>query len=514
MKLTYILIAINVILMSNAQAQPGTLDSTFSFDGIQVANFSTSADQGLGMAIQTDGKIVVVGSSFLNGSFDCTALRLLPDGMIDNTFDNDGKVSINLSNTNDIAYAVTIQSDGKIILAGHKSGLNISDFMIIRLNSNGSLDTSFGNAGIVTTDEAGNNDIPSAIALQPDGKILVAGHTQIGVQNDFMVCRYLTDGTLDSTFNANGKKIFPVGPNNDLCQALKLQADGKIVLAGNAAYPGAQSNNFATARLLPDGSLDTTFNSTGIAVIDFYNTDEEAYGLAIQNDGKILVGGYANIAGSNDFALLRLLPNGLLDSLFSNDGKQTTTFASNFDYGKAIELQPDGKILMAGFSTGGTNQFALCRFLSNGDLDSGFSADGQVLTSILNNTGAAAYAMQLQIDGKILLAGQSGINTTAYTIVRYNNTNFTGIESSDNFLNHLLVSPNPFDNYTIFSTSYPIQDPTITIFNNYGQKVALAIYYLAPGKWMIEKGNQPAGLYYVQIKVAQQIIGTARLVIY
>ncbi|MEH2110959.1 DUF4347 domain-containing protein [Nostoc sp.] len=291
-----------------------------------------------------------------------TAYTSVLSVVLDASFDSDGKVTTDLGSA-DIARSVVVQDDGKILVAG----VSNSNFAVVRYNSNGSLDTSFGSAGKVTTD-IGNktSDTSYSIALQPNGKILVAGVSG----NNFAVVRYNSDGSLDTSFDSDGKVTTDLG-GTDVAYSIALQADGKIILAGK------RSNDFAVVRYNTDGSLDASFGSAGKVITNLGSTDI-AYSVTLQDDGNIIVGGVSN----NNFALVRYNSEGSLDTSFGSAGKVITDLGST-DIAYSVTLQGDSKIILAGKRG---NDFALTRYNSDGSLDTSFGGAGKVITNI--NTSA------------------------------------------------------------------------------------------------------------------------------
>ena len=246
------------------------------------------------------------------------------------------------------AWGVAIQSDGKIVAAGDSN----FDFAVVRYNTDGSLDTSFGAGGKVTTALGSSFDYGYSLALQPDGKIVVCG--QIG--GDFGLVRYNTDGSLDTSFDGDGKVITALGPAEDSGQSVAIQPDGKIVAAGRSS--NGINFDFAVVRYNPDGSLDTSFNGDGKVTTAVGPSDDHAWGVALQSDGKIVVCGETR----GNFALVRYNADGSLDTSFGEDGKTTTDIGSTNDLGLAVAIQSDGKIVVAGKGGGG---FAVARYIGD-----------------------------------------------------------------------------------------------------------------------------------------------------
>ncbi len=344
----------------------GSLDTSFGSSGVVVTPILSEADKAYSVAIQPDGKIVVAGFASTRGSgssfiFYFAVVRYNIDGTLDTIFGVDGKVTTSVLGAIDIARSVAIQPDGKIILAGETStGGSVFDIAVVRYNPDGSLDTTFGVGGKVTTFLSGHNDNDHAesVVVQPDGRIVVAGRSEVGPNYDFAVVRYNSDGSLDTTFDSDGKVTTPIRSGGDWAYGVKIQPDGKIVVAGNASDGSA---DFAVVRYNQDGSLDLTFDGDGKVTTPVFVGSDGAQSVAIQPDGKIVLAGFAN--GIYDFALVRYNPNGSLDPTFDGDGIITTSFLSSHDFAFSMAIQPDGKIVAVGYTVTGNNTgFALARY--------------------------------------------------------------------------------------------------------------------------------------------------------
>src|SRR5918999_1292608 len=240
-----------VTIASPAAAPPGDLDPTFDGDGKVTTDVAGSFDQAFGMAIQGDGKIVAAGVAVVSGADDFALARYNSDGSLDITFDGDGKVTTDFGS--DQAFAVAIQGDGKIVAAGGAFVSNNQDFALARYNTDGSLDTTFDGDGKVTTDLAGGTDQAYAVAIQ-GGKIVVTGGAVVSGGEDFALARYNTDGALDTTFSGDGRVNTDFGSANEQARGVAIQGDGKIVVAGFAFVSGA--NDFALARYQSQGTAD------------------------------------------------------------------------------------------------------------------------------------------------------------------------------------------------------------------------------------------------------------------
>jgi uncharacterized delta-60 repeat protein len=361
----------------------GSLDPSFGAGGIAEAAFGVSADQITAIALRADGKILAVGLTVAQGTSDFALALFNSNGSLDTSFGTDGKATTDVSGAgvSDSVCGAAIQADGKILVGGSSitNGTGL-DFVLVRYNSDGSLDATFGAGGKVTTDFANSNDNALAMVFQPDGKVILAGTTQILNQGlsqgtAFALVRYNTDGSPDTTFGAGGKVITKFlnqqGRSSGQANALTLQSDGKIVAGGIASPNDVQ--DFALARYNTDGSLDASLGSGGLVTTDMGSDSDTVAGLAVRPDGKIVAAGSRDLdVGSitrGDFALARYNTDGSLDASFGNSGRAITDFGGMEDQAAAVAIQSDGKIVVAGFTvTGATpagaiiTQFALARY--------------------------------------------------------------------------------------------------------------------------------------------------------
>jgi uncharacterized delta-60 repeat protein len=330
---------------------PGTLDVTFSGDGKLPIDFGNNADIGQFVVAQPDGKLIVIGSSTPDINADFALARYNNDGSPDMTFDADGRVTTDFvrdlfGSGHDVAYAGALQSDGKLVVVGETSGGfgYYQSFAVARYNANGSLDSSFDGDGRVTTD-FGNNNYGRSVAIQADGKIVVSGITSGGTTSYFALARYNANGSLDSTFDQDGKLIADFHGWGVYGGKIVLQSDGKILLAGSRTDP-YNEDDFAVARYSPDGSLDTNFGGGGLVVTNIFSADDFCNSIAIQPDGKIILAGSSYDAGVSYPVMARYGTNGELDASFGTNGKVISTSNGSGMEGKAVAIQPNGKILI------------------------------------------------------------------------------------------------------------------------------------------------------------------------
>ncbi len=399
---------------------PGTLDTSFGNSGIVITDFDSQIDEANAIAIQSDGKILVAGVAKITGNNnDFAIVRYNADGTLDSSFGNNGKTTTNFGNLrNDVVCAIAIQTDGKIVVAGYTNEGGNLNFAVARYSINGSLDTSFSGDGMVYTDlNSSSTDCAYAIAIQGDGKILVAGYTipNGGSIADIAVVRYKSDGSLDTEFSPNGIVITDIDNNkNDYARSIAIQPDGKILIGGD--YNG---NRFAIVRYNENGSLDTNFNINGKKVLQLGSGLHMGNSLVLQNDGKIILAGHANFtsSASYDFAIACLLSNGNIDNTFGTNGYVQTHFegTNRNDYAYGAAIDSSGRIVVAGHTSITTNvyDFAYVRYNSNGAIDNSFS-------TIIHDIGSdddRVTSVAIQSDGKILIAGKKKISDTNYDFV-------------------------------------------------------------------------------------------------
>ena len=405
-------------LSQPALAAPGSLDTSFDTDGIVITPFNSFYNSSVSSVVtQSNGKIVAAGSTETANGDAFALARYMPNGALDTSFDYNGKVNTLIGYPYSGARAVAIQSNGRIVAAGFAVIGSHTEFALARYMPNGELDTNFHGDGKVTT-PFGSGARASSIAIQPNGKIVVAGEALIGGSYDFALARYKVNGNLDSSFSG-GKVNTPFGTHDAHAYSVAIQSDGKIVAAGdmfNGTY-----ERFALARYKSHGAPDNTF-SGGKVMTSFGPRNASAASVAVQPNGKIVAAGRALNGSNNDlFAIARYKSHGAPDNTFSG-GKVTTSINSYSDVtATAVAIQSNGRIVAAGQAFNGTHsEVAITRYKVNGILDGTFGTGGKVTTSI-NNQDASAKSVTLQSnDGKIVAAGQvySG-NNYEFVLTRY-----------------------------------------------------------------------------------------------
>jgi uncharacterized delta-60 repeat protein len=394
-----------------AYGQAGGLDPSFSGDGKVTTDVTPRGDFASKVAIQADGKIVVVGGANWERNPKFVLLRYNADGTLDTSFGGDGRVTTDFTRKEDAAWGVAIQSDGKIVAAGDAGlGTRNSRFAVARYNANGTLDTTFGGDGKVTTQFTRHDDPVAGVALQSDGKIVVSGGAAWDTRNgNFALARYNTHGRLDTSFGGDGRVTTDFARRRDYANVVAVQADGKIVAGGYAEYSRTTGRNrFAIARYDANGTLDTAFNSDGKLTTNVTRRNDVVMDLGLQPDGKIVAAGISSSDGSNpNVALARYAADGSRDASFGGDGKVTTDFTGGYDQAYAVALQPDGKIVVGGAAVGLGGRFLIARYDTSGTLDVTFNGGGFAATDF-SGQDDFAYGLALQPDGNIVLAGGSG----------------------------------------------------------------------------------------------------------
>ncbi len=438
----------------------GTIDTTFDLDGHALIDFGTGTEIANGVAIAPNGRIVVAGVS----DRSIAAARLLTSGALDPTFDGDGKFTRQLYTTANVANAVTVQPDGKLLLAGSTwqfaSTSSNHDAFVMRLNASGTLDRTFNSTG-VSYIQASRYDDAKAMTLLADGKIVVSGSTNANFRSNVLVSRLNADGTLDSSFDFDGTAFQAIsGFSTDTLggETHLVQSDGSIIVAAggrlmsfdsSGAYQassfvavfgfqsiaslkttadqklmliGTAFSRFAVGRLNTDRTYDTSFSGDGVAPISIGASDDVAGRSVILADGKVLVPS----TSQGTFAVTRFNADGTLDTSFSQDGKLTIPLGNQFVSARAtaVAVQPDGRMIVVGqasqMATISTIQFvdsdfAMVRLNQDGTLDSTFGNGGVVITSL--NGFASPSVVKLQSNGRILVGGQG--EGGYLTVVRY-----------------------------------------------------------------------------------------------
>ena len=421
-----------------AAETPGALDISFDGDGKVVTPIGAGHDEAHAVALQPDGRIVVAGFSESGTGRRFAVARYQPDGSLDTSFDGDGKVTLPPigSGSRDEAYAVALQPDGRIVLAGDGWGADgFPHFAVARLNPDGSLDTGFDSDGLVAT-PFGAKAALRGVAVHADGKILVAGNaaTDTGSGGWAALVRYNTDGSLDATFNDDervggvptppGIVVTDVG-SSSVYFAVAVRSDGRIVATGRV---NAGNFEMLVVRYGSGGARDASFGpagttQAGVVITSVSTGTDSSQAVALLDDGRIVTAGFAQVSGFQ-LAVVRYRHDGVLDTLFGGDGIVTTAIGS-LSQGFGVALDADGRVVVAGEGVAGTSRdFALARYGPDGTLDGGFGTGGFVTTAF-GTAIDSGRAIALQPDGRILVAGNTdsgGFAQGDFAIARYHGT--------------------------------------------------------------------------------------------
>ena len=383
-------------------AADAILDVTFGVGGIVRTDVSGGPEAIAELVFQADGKIIAAG--YVQGP-GLGLARYNSNGTLDASFGSGGVVVSNLIPHG--AKAVAVQPDGKIVVAGDVyTTATLFDFAVARFNSNGSPDTNFGTGGVVSLDYGVHHiDSLADVLIQPDGRIIAVGSSYAinnQAYNDITLARFNSNGTVDTDFGTGGWARADFGYGDNAYSALLL-SDGKILVGGLTRSVGSL-DDMTLVRFNADGSLDTSFATAGRAVADIVAQDA-ILDMALQPDGKIVGAGYANRDSNMDIAVVRFNADGSLDSGFGVNGKRTTAFASDSEErANAVAIQADGKIVVCGYARilGQGIDFVVVRYNPNGSPDISFDGDGKAV--IVSSEFDNATSLLLQPDGKIILS--------------------------------------------------------------------------------------------------------------
>ncbi len=458
MKLTFTLIILCFSLELMAQ-KAGTLDNSFGDSGIVTTTFDSASGEARAVVISPGSYIIVAGNEYVGlPSRQCFSIvKYRPDGVPDSTFGKIGKVKSYFSKIFAYTYCAALQPDGKILVGGSMS----SDmagygnyFVLIRYLKNGTPDSSFGHSGLDTTILKHNiGGEFHAVFIQSDGKIVGVGKS---ADENYIAIRYLPDGKLDSSYGING--VANADFRNDYCVGGALQPDGKIIAGGYTYDYRSGKQELMIVRFTSAGKTDSSFGRNGMVITDLGLAGIKCNAMALQADGKIILEG-TYFKGGNNIVLTRFNNDGQPDKTFGTNGKQLNVY-KNFPWGNAMALQADGKIVVAGyvyFQPVNKIFFGLARYQQNGDVDSSFGFNGGVQT--IYAKGGEAYAVAIQQDGKIVAAGKiyRGVQSIEeYGTIRYNNgkstlkqvivKHYIPDDAQATTLSNISIYPNPAQN--------------------------------------------------------------------
>ena len=454
---TLILLNLFAALSTNANVNP---DQSFGTNGIVTTDLFGKEDQIYDMAIQSDGKIVVAGYSVVQSHREFMVVRYLTNGVIDSLFGNNGKATVLVETANSTAKALAIQQDGKIVVAGHYDNNFYNDAAVVRFNSNGTIDTTFGNTGVVRLVLSNQFDEFQDVAIQSDNHIVLAGLTSQNSTPDFLLIRMQPDGSPDPFFGVNGQVTTDFGGNTDGIYSLLLQPDNKILVSGST---NIGSCYFAAARYLENGTLDPTFGTGGkVQVLSGARLDN-CYGMALQTDSSIVLVGTHHSGAIDNYMVVRLTKLGVPDNTFGTNGVSLLQASSQADRLNDVVIEADGRILIAGSMNGGTDM--LMQLTSVGLPDADFGTDG-IYEMGAPGAQNALNTLALMNDSSVVAAGfnDNGLDFDFFLSKVFVRST-TGIEDGLSKDLKVTIYPNPV-----------IDEITIQLPEEFGRQVSVSIF--------------------------------------
>lgn len=485
------------------QAQNGTPDITFGNNGIVTTPVGSLDDDLTELLIQPDGKIIASGFIYQSTSTTAIAMvRYMPDGSLDNTFGNGGKVIYSNGLSENFAGAAVLQPDGKIILGGLSYSTPVSPGIIVRFLPDGTVDNSFGVSGeVLDTFGLTHSNIRSMV-LQPDGKLIVAGEGEINSIYYAIVARYNSDGSRDTLFGTGGLRVDSIGSYLSVFYSVALQPDGKIIACGNAAETSGYNYDFLVMRYLPDGTPDPGFGTAGYVRYNLNpatSAAEEAESIILLPDGSILAAGQAEDSiGDDHMVVLKLTAAGIPDPTFGIQGvKWIPLGIGMYDIGYSIKAQFDGKLLVAGYcDNGNDSDFLIVRLNADGSVDNSFGTNGRATFDFTADSDIG-YRMILQPDGKIVFGGYSKTTPQNYDfkIIRLNNISSGIIDQHEQAA--IQIYPNPAINMVKVICEPSLIGSSFKVFDATGRQVHSA--FISEKEMNYNFNNLPAGIYTLSI---------------
>ena len=500
---------------------PGTLDLSFGNNGITLTDFSGEDNGCQSSAIQADGKIVLGGYAYDGSNDNFSFTRYLPDGTLDNTFGSGGIMTVVFGGSGDELIDIAIQADGKIVAVGYTdSGTSVSNMVLMRLNTDGSLDNTFSNDGTVLIDFGpGTNSYGMSLDLQDDAKIVAAGYL-FDMADDIQsaLCRLNPDGSLDNSFGSNGIIIHDILSKKNFINNVVLQ--GEKIIIGGLSYIDGDEVFVTLSRFHSDGLLDMSFGVSGnveIGIpIDTWILSPEG-DMCLDDEGRIIFACYVSGIAGDHIAVLRFLQsNGYPDNSFGEYGMTVTPIEGN-TRAYAVTTQYDGKIIAGGYQWIEDHaDFAMVRYLEDGTPDSTFGAEGTGVVITSASSGGTypdnrIHSLNMQADGKIVAAGSahSVTGSTDFVVARYYSGLNVGIEMQETSDINLCINPNPVTDKTIIS--FKLKEPGMVqaeVINTTGKIVSMItdeLYYKGKHQLRWDGSGLAAGVYIVKMTVGDMI---------
>lgn len=427
------LTALFVVLLSlalpafHAAAQDGTIDISFGTNGVAKLQPGTTFESAAGVAVQTDGKIISVGNKQIS-VFDTDGIvcRQNSDGSLDSTFGTNGYVFFDYNMFGEFFNKPVILPDGKILVAGSASSTYPDvDFIVLKLNPDGSFDTDFGDDGIKLIHLDDGEDEAFSILIQPDEKIVLAGYSQASplVTGRTALVRLNSNGSLDTTFGVDGKVISSAGTASERSSAALLLEDGSIITAGRVENA---TLDLLVRKFTAAGAVDSSFGTSGHMILNFKNGSDWATGIQRNPvDGRILISGEYGIPPTKSDALvMAITANGKIDSTYGTYGLSFININAS-DVANALTIQPDGKIVITGGEAPPGIGFYTCfigRFNMNGTVDNTFGTNGYTIAQLGPTGSVGLDVTQQPMDGKLVICGLGVVIDNDYALARFNNS--------------------------------------------------------------------------------------------
>ncbi len=482
-------------LLQDTFSQTTGLDLSFGTGGFVSTDVNTHDDEANDILIQPDGKVLVAGTAILQSYSKFAVIRYNADGTIDSTFADNGIATANVGPVNDKGTSLALQNDGKILLAGNYGWNFYNDPAIVRFNSNGTIDSTFGDNGYSRFIISNQYDEFNDIALQNDGKIVVGGRTWLNNSYNFLIARILPSGAIDSSFGVNGMVVTDFLNSNDCIHSLLIQSDGRILVSGNTE-PGA--SYFAAARYFSNGTPDPSFGIGGKLFIGTGSRYDVSYGMSLTADSSIILAGSHGSGNIYNYQVAKLTKFGVLDSTFGTDGIKLIPVTVPADHLKDVLVQKDGKIVAAGMADGDA---LILRLTANGALDNSFGNQGIYIGNNGGSEGRLNAITQLA-DSSIIACGYTkpGNNFDVF-LVKFLNNIPTGIVQHDKRSFPISLYPNPATGFVMVDLPL-MEQPTalINIYNESGKLVHQQQFEIYNSSARIDLDNNLApGLYILRI---------------
>lgn len=500
-KFLFLFVSLVAFIVLQSQ-NPGDLDTEFGNNGIVQTDFTHNPDAPTSVFVLADGKIITVGTTWIDYSAYILVTRYDADGNLDTTYGSNGEALFRpYANGNNYAWESVLLDDESLIIAGHAFVNPKCNVILLKVNPNGSLDGTFGNGGVAQYTDS-RSIVIKCCGVQADGKIVIGGYRD----DDFCAIRFNADGSVDGSFADNGMYYNnEMGLNDSFVECLTIQEDGKIILAGW----GIQSHTYnfyesVVARLDETGSLDLSFGNNGFIVFDVNNDLDTAHDVEVLTDGKILINGYYKISDENHLRygiyLNRRNEDGSVDTSFGDNGfvkREFVEFAEN--YSEDMEIAEDGTIFCVGNTRTIGQKVLISSFLSNGDINVDFGTGGCVIMDF-GNYQSDSKALTILPDGKLLIAGYVFDNDGSdLMLARFHSGITTFIENNE--IEVLQAYPNPCTDYVIFKSQN--SNTTACIYDIMGRLVMQRQLSL-DGSLNVE--TLPKGRYYVELVNGEKIL--------